>query len=279
MTNIKIHNRYPLHLADAGCFIEEMVNEKFNRVSLLVGDDTFEKIKESKVIIFGVGGVGSWAAESLVRTGIHNLTIVDCDRVEETNINRQLPATELTVGEIKTEVVKKRLLEINHEANITAVRQYYTESTANEFNLSDYDYVIDAIDSLSDKALLILNATKSSARFFSSMGAALKMDGSKIDVAEFWQVKGCPLAASLRRKFKKSGIFPKRKFKCVYSPEIYRNRGEQPTAKAESGIQDLNDLDSLDLTAKKAVINGTVAHTTAIFGFMLAGLVIEDICR
>lgn len=255
-----------------------MEDQKFDRVSLLVGDAAFDRIKHARVIVFGVGGVGSWAAESLVRSGISALTIVDCDRVETTNINRQLPATTATVGEIKTDVMKRRLLEINPDADIKAVRQYYTAETAGEFDLSEYDYVIDAIDTLSDKALLIINATRSKAKLFSSMGAALKMDSTKIGIAEFRQVQGCPLAASLRRKFKKNGIFPQRKFKCVYSPEIYRNRGCQPETAERAAAQAGEGLDSIDLASKKAVINGTVAHTTAIFGFMLAGLVIQDLC-
>ncbi len=237
----------------------------------------FKRLQRIKVIIFGLGGVGSWCAESLVRSGVCHITLVDSDRVDVTNINRQLPATSSTVGQVKVDVMKNRLMDINPDAEIMAIRRFYTEETADEFDLSQYDYVIDAIDSLKDKALLILRATNSGAKLFSSMGAALKVDAGKISVAEFWKVQGCPLAAALRRKFKRSGQFPKRKFKCVYSPELFRNRGTQPEKAELNGNIDVNNLDSVDMNAIKAQINGTIAHTTAIFGFRLAGLVIEDL--
>ena len=237
----------------------------------------FKRLQRIKVIIFGLGGVGSWCAESLVRSGVCHITLVDSDRVDVTNINRQLPATSSTVGQVKVDVMKNRLMDINPDAEIMAIRRFYTEETADEFDLSQYDYVIDAIDSLKDKALLILRATNSGAKLFSSMGAALKVDAGKISVAEFWKVQGCPLAAALRRKFKRSGQFPRRKFKCIYSPELFRNRGAQPEKSVLNGNIDVNNLDSVDMNAIKAQINGTIAHTTAIFGFRLAGLVIEDL--
>ncbi|MGM9843031.1 MAG: ThiF family adenylyltransferase [Muribaculaceae bacterium] len=237
----------------------------------------FKRLQKIKVIIFGLGGVGSWCAESLVRSGVCHITLVDSDRVDVTNINRQLPATTSTVGQVKVDVMKRRLMDINPDAEITSIRRFYTEETAAEFDLSQYDYVIDAIDSLKDKALLILRATNSGAKLFSSMGAALKVDAGKISVAEFWKVQGCPLAAALRRKFKRSGQFPKRKFKCVYSPELFRNRGTQQEKVELNRNIDVNNLDSVDMNALKAQINGTIAHTTAIFGFRLAGLVIEDL--
>ncbi len=253
------------------------MNDKFSRVKLLLGEDNFTRLTSVKVIVFGLGGVGSWCAESLVRSGIQNITLVDSDRIDVTNINRQLPATTSTVGQIKVDVMRNRLLDINPEANITAIRQFYTAETAHNFDLSQYDYVIDAIDSLKDKALLILNATASGAKLFSSMGAALKISSPKIDVAEFWKVQGCPLAAALRRKFKSAKTFPKRKFKCVYSPEIYRNRGNQPEEHTLDGNINLTNLDEVKMNNLKAQINGTMAHTTAIFGFTLAGLVVEDV--
>ena len=256
-----------------------MANDKFNRVELLVGTDAMQRLASTRVILFGVGGVGSWAAESLVRSGIGHITLVDFDRVETSNINRQLPATTATVGCVKADVMADRLRQINPDCDIVAIRQFYTEATANEFNLEEYDYVLDAIDSLRDKALLIINATQCKRpKLFSSMGAALKMDATAIDVAEFWKVQGCPLAAALRRKFKSSKIFPAKKFKCVYSPELYQNRGEQPTeSDTENNSLSIDNLDNVKV--RKAQINGTMAHTTAIFGFMLAGLVVNDICQ
>ena len=258
----------------------------FRREELLLGTDMMEVIASKRVIIFGVGGVGSWCAESLVRSGIEQLTIVDSDRVCMTNVNRQLMATTKTVGKVKVDVLKERLLDINPAANITAIQDIYSAETAESFHLSSYDYIIDAIDSLKDKADLILRATKTDAKLFASMGAALKMDPTKISVAEFWKVKGCPLAAALRRKFKHNKTFPSKKFPCVYSEELLRNRGENKSCgtsqclcpKAAEG-PGRADLLNHEWCTSKAQINGTIAHTTAIFGFTLAGLLIQDICK
>ena len=266
----------------------------FRRSELLLGDETMSRITEKRVIIFGVGGVGSWCAESLVRSGIKQLTIVDSDRVCITNINRQLMATSKTVGQVKVEALKERLLSINPSAEITAIQQIFTAETAESFHIESYDYIIDAIDSLKDKALLILMATSSSRsgedgkapKFFSSMGAALKLDPTRIKTAEFWKVQGDPLARALRNRFKRDKVFPKRKFQCVYSDELLQNKGHNATCgtekcmcpKAKVGPGDPSLLNH-EWCSSKAQINGTLAHITAIFGFMLAGLVIQDIVQ
>ena len=234
----------------------------FDRTALLVGEDAMRRIAEARVILFGVGGVGSWVAECLVRTGVSHITLVDSDRVAMTNINRQMPATSVTVGEIKTEAARRRLLEINPEADVRTVTLFYDADTAHEIDLSQYDYIVDAIDSLKDKALLILNATRSGRKLFSSMGAALKMDPTKIRVGEFWSVKGCPLARALRQRFKKSGVYPARKFTCGYSDELLDNKGT-----------------TAETCDYKARINGSLCHITAIFGMTLAGEIIKDICN
>jgi len=223
-----------------------------------------ERIAQKRVIIFGVGGVGSWCAESLVRSGIRQLTIVDSDRVCITNINRQLMATTKTVGQVKVEALKERLLTINPSAEITALQQVFSEESASTFCLEDYDYIIDAIDSLKDKAQLILIACKTNAKLFSSMGAALKLDPTRIRVTEFWKVQGDPLARAIRKKFKHYGQFPEKKFQVVYSDELLENKGCPP------------DTDETPSLFNKPQTNGSLAHITAIFGFTLAGLVIQD---
>ena len=256
----------------------------FRRSELLLGEDVMNRIACARVIVFGVGGVGSWCAESLVRSGIKHLTIVDSDRVCITNINRQLMATSETIGHVKVDALKTRLLSINPSAEITALQKIFNEETAEDFHIGDYDYIIDAIDSLKDKALLILMACQTQARLFSSMGAALKMDPMRIRVSEFWKVQGDPLARALRKKFKSQGQFPKRKFKCVFSDELLQNKGHNATCgterclcpKAMSGPGDKSLLNH-EWCSSKAQINGTIAHITAIFGFTLAGLVISDI--
>ena len=245
-----------------------MYSEIFNRTQLLLGPDALQRLKETRVLLFGVGGVGSWCAESLVRTGIGHITMVDPDRVSESNINRQLPATTQTVGQYKVDVLCDRLRSISPEAEIIGLKTVYTPETAAQFQLESFDYVIDAIDALADKAALILHATSLPVRFYSSMGAALKMDPTRIRVAEFWKVTGCPLGAALRRRFKRTGQLPRRKFKCVFSDELLPNAGTPPEAAS---------LGALD--ARKAQINGSLMHITAIFGLTLAGLVIQDVCK
>ena len=224
----------------------------FNRTELLVGSSIMDAIESKKVIILGVGGVGSWAAECLVRSGIRHLTIVDSDRVCVTNINRQLMATTKTVGKVKVDVLKERLLEINPRADITAMQKIYDADSADSFALDTYDYIIDAIDSLKDKAALILAATATPAVFFSSMGAARKIDPRRIKVGNFWKVRDCPLGAALRKKLRQNHTLPEHSFKCVYGDEL---SGE---------------------------LKGSLVHITSIFVMTLAGLVIEDIyekCR
>lgn len=256
----------------------------FNRTELLVGPTLMDAICEKRAIIFGVGGVGSWCAESLVRSGIRRMTIVDSDRVCVTNINRQLQATTKTVGKVKVDVLRDRLLEINPVAEITALQMIFDETTAASFHIEDYDYIIDCIDSLKDKTLLLQMACGTKATVFSSMGAALKMDPTKIRVAEFWKVRGCPLGSALRKKLRRQHIALGKKVQCVYSEELLSNRGQNRTCgtsacmcpKAKTGPGDPG-LVNHEWCSSKAQINGTMAHITAIFGFTIAGLVLNDI--
>lgn len=214
-----------------------------------------------KVIQFGIGGVGSWCTEALVRAGIDDLTIVDCDVVSASNINRQLIATTKTIGMAKVEVMKERLMDINPDARITAIKERYCAETADLFNLDEYDYVIDAIDSLADKALLILRACESEARLISSMGAAGKTDPQKVRVAEFWKVNVCPLARALRNRYKKAKTFPAKKFMAVYSEEL-------PAQK----IVDSTTLDTGTRLQLKPFV-----QVTATFGMHMAAEVINGV--
>ena len=260
-----------------------MKNAIFNRARRLLGEENMLRLEDARVIIFGVGGVGSWCAESLIRSGVGHLTIVDSDRVCITNINRQLMANTTTVGRVKVEALKEHLLQINPTAEIETRQEIYCADTADSFYLDSYDYVVDAIDSLKDKVLLIERATASKARFFSSMGAALKMDPTRIKVAEFWKVIGCPLARALRQRFKKTKRFPKKKFLCVYSDELLENKGIETSCDSEYCIckskntPGNHDPANHDWNASKAQINGSLQHITAIFGMTIAGLIIKDI--
>ena len=256
----------------------------FNRTSLLIGDEAMSSIQSKQVLLFGVGGVGSWCAESLVRSGIRKLTIVDSDRICITNVNRQLMATIKTIGKVKVDVLKSRLLEINPNAEIIAIQKIYSSETSEDFHLDKYDYIIDAIDSLSHKAELIKRACATNAVLFSAMGAALKLDPTKIRVTEFWKAKGCPLARALRNKFKRQKSYPRKKFLVVYSEELLKNRGRNRSCGTETCMCPKTDkgpgdsaLTNHEWCSTKAQINGTLAHAVGIFGFTLAGLVIQDI--
>lgn len=237
----------------------EKENDIFQRAELLLGNDVMNQIASKRVIVFGVGGVGSWCVECLVRSGIRRITIVDFDSVCASNVNRQLMATTDTIGRVKVEALKERLLQINPQCEVTALQKVFTEETADEFCLDQYDYIIDAIDSLKDKVALIMRACQTSAVFFSSMGAALKMDPTRIRVAEFWKVRGCPLGSALRKRMKRAQLKPVHKFQCVYSEELLDNVGTQPEPES------------------KRQTNGSMSHITAIFGFTIAGLVLNDI--
>ena len=267
---------------------DNMLNNIFNRTELLLGKEVMERIRSRRVIIFGVGGVGSWCAECLVREGIMHLTLVDSDVVCITNCNRQLMATTKTIGEPKVEALRNRLLEINPEADILALQKSYSKETAGDFRLEEYDYVIDAIDSLRDKIELILQTTNcppknvlpsreasgtplseeggQGVRLFSSLGAALRIDPTKVRVSEFWKVKGDPLAAAMRSSMRRNKLFPARKFLCVHSEET-------PLPNLGTALQDGS------ATFNKVQTNGSLAHVTGIFGMTLAGLVIQDIQR
>lgn len=258
----------------------------FNRTRLLLGEERMKKTGALKIIIFGVGGVGSWCAEALVRSGVSRLTIVDSDRVCITNINRQLMATTRTVGMVKVEALRERLLEINPKADIVALQAIFCEDTVNDFHLEDYDVIIDCIDSLKDKALLILTATRMPGRFYSSMGAALKMDPTRVQVAEFWKVKGCPLARALRQRFKRRKEFPAKKFLCVFSDEVLENLGAAEGCGTEKCLcpkgddaPGREDLAHHEWCSSKAQINGSLMHITAIFGLTIAGLVLRDVSK
>ena len=223
------------------------------RSCTILGNEAMQTLNRKRVIVFGVGGVGSWCAESLVRTGLTHLTIVDSDTVCVTNCNRQLMAVSSTIGQSKVEAMKRRLNDINPDAQITALSTRYTPESAEQFHLEEYDVVIDCIDSLPDKADLILRTSRlyPDTLLLSSMGAALKKDPTKIQVAEFWKVEGDALARALRNRFKRSKQFPAQKFQCVYSKE--------------PPLPNLVEGDG----------NGSLVHITSIFGMMLSGLAIE----
>lgn len=248
--------------------LTDFENSIYARTSLLIGDEALEACSGKRVIIFGAGGVGSWCAEGLLRSGVKHLTIVDPDVVNPSNVNRQLEATSLTIGRPKVEALRERLLEINPDADITALRDVYNDENRASFGLETYDYIVDAIDSLKDKISLVLRASETPAGVYSSMGAALKTDPTRIRVAEFRKVRGCPLGAIMRKRMSQAGTWPHKHITCVYDEEVLENLGQAP-----------DEGEDNPLVSKKAQVNGTCAHITAIFGMTIAGLIVQDICR
>lgn len=195
------------------------MNGDLTRAALLMGKDALGRLARARVAVFGVGGVGSWAAEALLRAGVGHITLIDADVVDVSNINRQLPATVDTVGRPKAEVLAERFASIRPEAEVKPVVRFYDEESASDFDIAQYDVIIDAIDSVASKTHLILSATAKGIKLFSSMGAAQRLDPGRVEVAEFWKVRGCPLARALRQRFKRGGTRPARKFRCVFSEE------------------------------------------------------------
>ena len=227
-----------------------LMDDFFSRSEALLGEKTMEALRQKRVILFGVGGVGSWCAEALIRTGLTHLTIVDGDTVQPSNINRQLPATRVTMDMPKVEALKARLLEINPDADIVAVHEFYHESSAFRLQLSDFDYIIDAIDSVPDKTDLIIRATRvRGAKIFCSMGAALRFDPTQVTMGELMSIKGDALAKAVRARMKRLDVHPYKKVRCVYSTE--------PSQQCET--------------------RGSLMQVTAVFGMTLASMVIEDI--
>lgn len=247
----------------------------FHRTELLLGKDAMKRIEAAKVILFGVGGVGSWCAEALIRTGVGHLTIVDSDVVCPTNVNRQLQATFHNIGKPKVEELRERLLTINPEADIKAFKVLYDEDSCGQFNLGEYDYVLDAIDTLRSKILLIRLSLESGANLYSSMGAGSKVDPTHIRTVPIRKTKHCPLARVVRERLRKEKI--QGDFLCVYSEELpMESRGKTFCG---SAICACPDKEERNLCMSKKKINGSLVHITAPFGFALAGLVIQDLAK
>lgn len=247
------------------------INPIFQRLVLLTGKEALSEFQAANVIIFGLGGVGGWCAEALVRSGIGNLSIVDFDRVCATNINRQIQATSATVGQFKAETLKRRLLEINPDCNITVFNNSFSESNADIFGINRVDYVIDAIDSINDKLDLIEKTSALGIKLFSSMGMARKLDPTQIKTADIWETHGCPLARLVRSGLRKRGFTGN--FTAVFSAEVLDAEYEINDEKRSH----FSEEDCEQHGAKK-VINGSAVTVTASAGMILASLVLRSIC-
>ncbi len=247
------------------------------RLELLVGTKVIERLGETRVALFGLGGVGSWCAEALIRNGTGSLTMVDSDFVCTTNINRQLQATHSQVGGSKVDILASRLADINPRAQISAVREPYGPSNRDTFKLANYHYVIDAIDSLNNKVDLIQTALQSGPVLYSALGASCKLDPMRIQAGNFWEVVGCPLGKHLRKRLRNRGV--NSNFTCVFSDENMEQFSiDLPCGTEECLCPRIKGREQEhDWCDQKKKINGSSVHVTGTFGFILAGLVLQDV--
>lgn len=232
------------------------MNDIFTRTRMLLGDKAMEKLSNSSVVVFGVGGVGSFSAEALARSGIGSITLFDADIVCESNINRQIIATHDTIGKNKAEVMKQRILSINPGCSVKAFAIFYSAHNADEIDLSGYSYIIDSIDTVSSKLVLIERAFAAGVPIISSMGAGNKLDPTRFEVADIYKTSVCPLAKVMRRELKQRGI---ESLKVVYS--------------REEPIKPIKTYDS----SNKRAVPGSIAFVPSVAGLIIAGEVIKAI--
>jgi tRNA A37 threonylcarbamoyladenosine dehydratase len=264
------------------------MNPLFQRLALITGEDALKQLAASRVIVFGLGGVGSWCAEALVRSGIMDITLVDSDTVCVTNVNRQVQATSKTIGEYKADVLKSRLLEINPSCNVSAINKVFAARSADAknadaqsadvFNLDLFDYIIDAIDSLTCKLDLIeMAAGKCKGKLFSCMGMAQKLDPTQIKIADIWESEGCPLARLVRSGLRKRNF--NGHFTVVYSKErLPLNTDVTASCGTSSCLcSSKNKCGAHEWCSSKKIINGSAVTVTAAAGLALASLVIRDV--
>jgi len=252
-------------------------NPLFHRLELLVGNEVLKQLEKTRVIVFGLGGVGSWCAEGLVRNGIGHVTLVDSDVICMTNVNRQLQATAHNIGKPKVTELAERLQTIHPTATIVPKQEVYEYTKSDSFELDSYDYAIDAIDSLSNKFDLITKALESDATLFSAMGASCKLDPTRIQVGPFWQIEGCPLASKVRKRLRRWGST--QNFTAVYSIEQLPSHPATIACGSGDCVCPASSDENVDWCDAKAAINGSSVHVTATFGFILSGLVVQDIAR
>ena len=235
---------------------------EFIRTELLLGAEAMDKLKNSRVAVFGVGGVGGHAVEALARSGVGSLDLIDDDTVSESNINRQLIALHSTVGMPKVEVAAERVRDINPACTVKTHKTFYMPETAGQFDFTQYDYVIDAIDTVSGKLALVMQAQESGTPIISSMGAGNKLDPTAFRVADIYATSVCPLARIMRRELKKRGV---KRLKVVYSEE--------------KALTPLEDTSLESSTHPKRRTPGSVAFVPSVAGLILAGEVIKDLIR
>ncbi len=247
-----------------------MLNQ-FSRTELLFGEAAMEKLRCSRVAIFGVGGVGGHVVEALARSGVGTLDLIDSDTVSLTNINRQIVATLSTVGKYKVEVAKERIADINPEAVVNCYKCFYGPDTAEQFDFSQYDYVVDAIDTVTGKIGLIMQAEAAGIPIISSMGAGNKINPSMFEVEDIYKTSVCPLAKVMRHELKKRGI---KHLKVVYSKEIPIKTEEKEEIRNEAVVR---NIEPKAVPARLKPIPGSNAFVPSVAGLIIAGEVIKDL--
>lgn len=233
-----------------------MINQ-FSRTELLIGQEGVDKLKHAKVAVYGVGGVGGFVVEALARAGIGSFDLIDNDTVSLTNINRQIIATHKTIGRVKVEVMMERILEINPDAKVRIYETFFLPENAEQFPFSEYDYIVDAIDTVTAKIELVMKAQENNIPIISAMGAGNKMDPTRFEVTDIYKTKVCPLAKVMRRELKKRGI---KKLKVVYSTE-----------------EALTPAVSEEEKGNRRVLPGSISFVPSVAGLIIAGEVIKDL--
>lgn len=233
--------------------------DQFSRLRLLVGEEAVQRLNSSRVAVFGVGGVGGFTVEALARSGVGTLDLIDSDTVNLTNINRQIIALHSTIGRYKVDVAKERILDINPSAVVNVYRCFYLPETADQFDFSQYDYIVDAIDTVSGKIQLVMQAKAAGVPILCSMGAGNKLDPTAFEVEDISRTSVCPLARVMRRELKKRGV---NHLKVVYSKE--------PA---------LTPLESDEDPGQRRSVPGSTAFVPSVAGLIIAGEVIKDLCQ
>ena len=234
------------------------MDEKFSRTEMLIGNDGMEKLKDAKVAVFGLGGVGSFVCEGLARSGIGNFTLVDFDRVDESNINRQLIATANTIGRYKVDLMRERILEINPDASVEVHKEFYMADSETDIITKDLSYVVDCVDTIMAKIAIICNCDAIDVPVISSMGTGNKLDPTMFEVADIYETSICPLARIMKKDLKKRNV---EKLKVVYSKE-------NPINTNDCAVNQQNT---------KFKVKGSVSFVPSVAGLIIAGEVIKDI--
>lgn len=245
--------------------------DQFSRTRLLLGTEAMERLKNARVAVFGIGGVGGHACEALVRSGIGEFDLIDSDTVSLTNLNRQIIATRKTIGQYKVDVMKERMEEINPDVKVNVYRCFFLPENAHEFPFEKYDYVIDAVDTVTAKLEIIMRAKEKGVPVISSMGAGNKLDASQFRVTDIYKTKVCPLAKVMRRELKNRGV---KKLKVVYSEELPIKPSQEIIAEYRDECAEKPEADK---TENRRSLPGSIAFVPSVAGLILAGEVVKDI--